>query len=44
MRQLLRKYKYPSEGCEEVIALVLKQAEVSADDWTAGRNLKVWAI
>jgi type I restriction enzyme R subunit len=36
IRQLLRKYKYPPEGCEEAIGLVLKQAEVLADDWTAG--------
>ncbi|MEY3896518.1 MAG: hypothetical protein RLZZ214_2038, partial [Verrucomicrobiota bacterium] len=32
IRQLLRKYKYPPEGCEEAIALVLAQA--LADDWT----------
>jgi type I restriction enzyme, R subunit len=35
IRQLLRKYKYPPEGCEEALALVLKQAEALADDWTA---------
>jgi type I restriction enzyme R subunit len=35
IRQLLRKYKYPPEGCEEAIGLVLKQAEALADDWTA---------
>ena len=34
IRQLLRKYKYPPEGCEAAIALVLKQAEALADDWT----------
>ena len=34
IRQLLRKYKYPPEGCEEAIALVLKQAEALADDWS----------
>ena len=34
IRQLLRKYKYPPEGCEEAIALVLEQAEALADDWT----------
>ena len=34
IRQLLRKYKYPPERCEEAIALVLKQAETLADDWT----------
>lgn len=31
IRQLLRKYKYPPDGCEEAIALVLKQAEELAD-------------
>jgi type I restriction enzyme R subunit len=36
IRQLLRKYKYPPEGCEEAIGLVLKQAEALADEWTAG--------
>ena len=36
IRQLLRKYKYPPEGCEEAIALVLKQAEALADDWSTG--------
>ncbi|MCF7675641.1 MAG: HsdR family type I site-specific deoxyribonuclease, partial [Akkermansiaceae bacterium] len=35
IRQLLRKYKYPPEGYEEAIGLVLKQAEALADDWTA---------
>jgi len=34
IRQLLRKYKYPSEGQEDAIALVLKQAEALAEDWT----------
>ncbi len=34
IRRLLRKYKYPPEGCEEAIALVLKQAEALADDRT----------
>ena len=34
IRQLLRKYKYPPEGQEDAIALVLKQAEALADDWT----------
>ena len=37
IRQLLRKYKYPPEGCEAAIALVLKQAEALADDWTGER-------
>ncbi|MEO8613613.1 MAG: type I restriction enzyme endonuclease domain-containing protein [Luteolibacter sp.] len=35
IRQLLRKYKYPPEGYEDAIALVLKQAEELADAWTA---------
>ncbi len=34
--RFLRKYKYPPEGCEQAIALVLKQAEALADDWSAG--------
>lgn len=34
IRQLLRKYKYPREGQEEAIVLVLKQAEELADAWT----------
>ncbi len=34
IRLLLRKYKYPPEGCEEAIGLVLKQAEALEDDWT----------
>jgi type I restriction enzyme R subunit len=36
IRQLLRKYKYPPEGQEEALALVLQQAEALADEWTAG--------
>ncbi|MDB6151121.1 MAG: gcvP [Chthoniobacter sp.] len=35
IRQLLRKYKYPPEGQETAIAMVLKQAEGLADSWTA---------
>jgi len=35
IKQLLRKYKYPPEGLEAAIALVLKQAEALADEWTA---------
>ena len=35
IRQLLRKYKYPPEGCEEAITLVLAQAQALADDWSA---------
>jgi len=36
IRQLLRKYKYPPEGYEEAIALVLQQAEELAGAWTEG--------
>jgi type I restriction enzyme R subunit len=39
IRQLLRKYKYPPEGQEDAIALVLKQAEALADDWTTTNSL-----
>ncbi len=35
IRQLLRKYKYPPEGCEEAIGLVLAQAQALADEWSA---------
>jgi type I restriction enzyme R subunit len=35
IRRLLRKYKYPPEGQEEAVAMVLKQAEALADSWTA---------
>jgi type I restriction enzyme R subunit len=35
IRQLLRKYKYPPEGQEAAIAMVLKQAEALADSWSA---------
>jgi type I restriction enzyme R subunit len=34
IRQLLRKYKYPPEGQEEAIVMVLKQAEALADSWS----------
>ena len=33
IRQLLKKYKYPPEGQEDAIGLVLKQAEVLAEEW-----------
>jgi len=36
IRQLLRKYKYPPEGREDAITLMLKQAEELADAWTGG--------
>ncbi len=34
IRQLLKKYKYPPEGQEDAIGLVLKQAEVLAEGRT----------
>lgn len=34
IRLLLRKYKDPPEGHEEAVALVLKQAEALADEWS----------
>ena len=34
IRQLLKKYKYPPEGQEDAIGLVLNQAEVLAEGWT----------
>lgn len=33
VRRLLRKYKYPPEYSQEAIDLVLKQAEVIAEEW-----------
>ncbi len=35
IRQLLRRYKYPPEGYEDAIGLVLAQAQALADDWSA---------
>jgi type I restriction enzyme R subunit len=35
IKRLLRKYKYPPEGQEEAVAMVLKQAEALADSWTS---------
>jgi type I restriction enzyme, R subunit len=34
IKRLLRKYKYPPEGQEEAVALVLQQAEALADAWS----------
>ncbi|MCX6937291.1 MAG: type I restriction endonuclease subunit R [Verrucomicrobia bacterium] len=34
IKRLLKKYKYPPEGQEEAVDLVLKQAETLADDWS----------
>lgn len=34
IKRLLRKYKYPPEGQEAAVALVLQQAEALADAWT----------
>jgi len=36
IKRLLRKYKYPPEGQEEAVTLVLEQAEALADSWSAG--------
>ncbi len=36
IRQLLRKYKYPPEGYDDAINLVLQQAEELAGVWTVG--------
>jgi type I restriction enzyme R subunit len=33
IKRLLRKYKYPPEGQEEAVVLVLRQAEALADEW-----------
>jgi len=33
IKRLLRKYRYPPEGQEEAVTLVLRQAEALADDW-----------
>jgi type I restriction enzyme R subunit len=33
IRRLLRKYKYPPEGQEEAVGMVLKQAEALAEAW-----------
>lgn len=35
IKRLLRKYKFPPEGHEEAVALVLQQAEALADAWSA---------
>jgi type I restriction enzyme R subunit len=34
IKRLLRKYKYPPEGQERAVAVVLEQAEALADGWT----------
>ncbi len=34
IKRLLRKYKYPPEGQEEAVGMVLKQAEALADAWS----------
>lgn len=34
VRRLLRSYKYPPDKSREAIELILKQAEVLAEDWT----------
>ena len=35
IKRLLRKYKYPPEGQEEAVSMVLKQAEALADLWSS---------
>ena len=35
IKRLLRKYKYPPDGQEEAVVLVLRQADALADAWTA---------
>ena len=35
IKRLLRKYKYPPEGQEEAVTMVLKQAEALADVWSS---------
>ena len=37
IKRLLRKYKYPPEGQEAAITLVLEQAEALADNWSAAQ-------
>ena len=34
IKRLLKKYKYPPEGQDEAVTLVLKQAEALADEWS----------
>lgn len=34
IKRLLRKYRYPPEGREDAVAMVLKQAEALADVWS----------
>jgi len=34
IKRLLKKYKYPPEGQEEAVTLVLQQAETLADEWS----------
>jgi len=34
IKRLLKKYKYPPEGQEEAVVLVLQQAETLADEWS----------
>ncbi|MBW7895187.1 MAG: type I restriction endonuclease subunit R [Opitutaceae bacterium] len=36
IKRLLKKYKYPPEGQEEAVTLVLQQAEALADEWSGG--------
>jgi type I restriction enzyme R subunit len=33
IKRLLKKYKYPPEGQDDAVALVIRQAEVLAEGW-----------
>lgn len=35
IKRLLKKYKYPPEGHDEAVALVLQQAEALAEEWSS---------
>ncbi len=35
IKRLLKKYKYPPEGQDDAVMMVLKQAEALADEWTS---------
>ena len=41
IRRLLRKYKYPPEGYDDAIAMVLKQAEALAEAWSSGGRVDI---
>ena len=37
IKRLLRKYRYPPEGQEAAVAMVLQQAEALADAWSTSQ-------